>query len=564
MPEKLASAPRFLLPFMCIAILMGADGLHARDAKPLNSPRLSAAPSALYVDPVFGDDGRAGTSPSTALRTLRETWMRTTALVASASVTINLMPGTYPCEPDEASGDCENYFSDLPGAEGRTVALRALNGAGTVLIRGGMDMARVSHFSMADLTLAAGGAYPTNASGNNVLHLAEADHVLLQGLTLAGPSGITDMDNTIQEVLKVNQADHFDLEGSDLSGTFQTVLDYFSVHYGSIRNNRIHRSGGRCAYLKGGSAYFKIEGNAFFDCREAGIQAGEGSNFPVMRTPFLHYEAYDMKIVNNVFHDIYGAGLSAAGGYDILMAYNTLYRIGLADEQGRSWGLAQFIFGSRGCTPTDEVPNPGPVCASLAAQGGWGPDRAAEGMEIIPNRNVFVFNNVFYNPAPARTDYQHLTVFAPVNVPAPFENILSPSAADDDLRLRGNVLWNGPADLPLGVEDPSSGCRPSNPTCNASQLRADNAINTVEPTLVNPEGGDFHPSPGSSILSLHSVAIPDFSGDDRPDPPSTPAGDYSNAVPLDRDGRPRSAAGPPGAYAASAASTHQRPVAPPD
>jgi len=544
--------------------LFGSSGGPCRNLSSIPSKMASDSPADLYVDPVFGDDAHAGTSESTPLRTISEAWTRATEVLSGSGVRINLMPGTYPCEPDEASGDCENYFSNLIGAEDRTVTLRALKGPGTVLIRGGMDIAQVSHVSLLDLTLQAGGDFPTNASGNNVLHLADADHILLHGLTLKGPDGITDMDNTIQEVLKVNQADHFDLEESDLSGTFQTVLDYFSVQYGSILRNRIHRSGGRCAYLKGGSAYFRIDGNEFYDCREAGFQTGEGSDFPVMRPPFLHYEAYDIKIVNNLFHDIYGAGLSAAGGYDILMAYNTLYRIGLTDEQGRSWALAQFIHGSRGCTPTDEIPDPGGVCASLAAQGGWGPDQSAGGQDVIPNRNVFVFNNVFYNPAPAQTDYQQLTVFALVDVPPPFVNIPNPSAADDNLRLWGNVIWNGPPDLPLGVEDPSAGCRDSNPTCNAAQLRADNTINAVEPLLADPANGDFHPAPGSPLLAVPSVAIPDFSGDDRPFPPPTPPGDYSNAVSTDRDGRARPAGGPPGAYVRSAASTHQRPVAPPD
>jgi hypothetical protein len=57
-----------------------------------------------------------------------------------------------------------------------------------------------------------------------------------------------------------------------------------------------------------------------------------------MRTPWLHYEAYDIKVYNNVFHDIRGAGLSVSGGYNILMAYNTLYRVGGDDEGGRPGG----------------------------------------------------------------------------------------------------------------------------------------------------------------------------------------------------------------------------------
>ncbi len=35
-----------------------------------------------------------------------------------------------------------------------------------------------------------------------------------------------------------------------------------------------------------------------------------------------------MQIYNNIIHDVWGAGLGVFGGYDVLMAYNTLYRVG--------------------------------------------------------------------------------------------------------------------------------------------------------------------------------------------------------------------------------------------
>ena len=546
-----------------VVLLCAVVGL-AQEMDPVYYSMGSPVYADLYVNPVSGDDSRAGTSAAAALRTMTEAWGRSGAMLASSGVRINLMPGTYPCEPDEAAGDCRNYFADLQGTADHPLLLRALNGPGTVLLRGGMNFNNIRYLYLMDLSMAAGMDLPTNLSGNNVLHIGEAGHVLLHGLTVAGPDGITDMDNTIQEVLKINQSDHVYLEDSDLSGTFQTVVDYFSVQYGHFQNNRIHRSGGRCAYLKGGSAYFRIEANEFYDCREAGIQAGEGSNFPVMRTPFIHYEAYDMKIVNNVLHDIYGAGLSVSGGYDILMAYNTLYKIGLTDEQGRSWGVAQFVRGSRGCTATDEVPDPGPACAALAAQGGWGPNQSVEGEEVIPDRNIFVYDNIFFNPDPARTEYAHLSVLGPISIHSPFQNIPSPSTTDGGLRLRGNIIWNGPADLPLGVEEGDAGCQPSNPTCNAAQLRADNAINQVQPLLVDPAHGDFHPVAAGPVFAVTVYPPPVFSGTDRPAAPATPAGNYSNAIGRDRDGRARPADGPPGAYAYSGAAQHRRPVGPPE
>jgi hypothetical protein len=35
-----------------------------------------------------------------------------------------------------------------------------------------------------------------------------------------------------------------------------------------------------------------------------------------------------LKVVNNVIHDVSGAGLGVWGVYDVLMAYNTLVRVG--------------------------------------------------------------------------------------------------------------------------------------------------------------------------------------------------------------------------------------------
>lgn len=57
---------------------------------------------------------------------------------------------------------------------------------------------------------------------------------------------------------------------------------------------------------------------------------------------------------------------------------------------------------------------------------------------------------------------------------------------------RGNLVWSGGPDMALltGLGD-STGCQPSNPTCNLLQLLAQNAINTVQPQLIDPEAGNF-------------------------------------------------------------------------
>jgi hypothetical protein len=72
---------------------------------------------------------------------------------------------------------------------------------------------------------------------------------------------------------------------------------------------------------------------------------------------------------------------------------------------------------------------------------------------------------------------------------------------------------------------------------------AENAINTLQPQLANPAGGEFHPT-GSWSTSATTFPIPDFSWGIA----GVPAGNNSNAVPVDYAGVSRTATNPPGAY----------------
>lgn len=110
-------------------------------------------------------------------------------------------------------------------------------------------------------------------------------------------------------------------------------------------------------------------------------------------------------------------------------------------------------------------------------------------------------------------------------------------------------VWTG------GIEDSSEGCQPANPSCFAAQLRADNAINTIEPQLVAPASGDFRPVAGGSLFAVPVFDLPEFAGGDLPSSPSTPAGNLSNEAPRDFTGAARSAASPPGAVAIAGGGT---------
>jgi hypothetical protein len=49
-----------------------------------------------------------------------------------------------------------------------------------------------------------------------------------------------------------------------------------------------------------------------------------------MVPPWLQYEAYSVRVTNNVVSKTLGAALGVAGGYDVLIAYNTAYRCATA------------------------------------------------------------------------------------------------------------------------------------------------------------------------------------------------------------------------------------------
>ncbi|MBF0634507.1 MAG: hypothetical protein HQK85_07620 [Nitrospinae bacterium] len=223
------------------------------------------------------------------------------------------------------------------------------------------------------------------------------------------------------------------------------------------------------------------------------------------------------------------------GGYNILLAFNTMHRVGERSH------VIEAAFGSRSCD--GDVAR----CAENLAMGGWGMTTAFADGEPIPNRNVYIYNNVVYNPAGYASAYQHFTIQGP-RTPGGGSNIPSPAVTDANLQIRGNIIWNGGADMGLGVEDSEQGCQPDNPTCNAAQLLADNAINRGEPTLSNPDGGDYRPAAGSFIEGIPAVAIPDFGWSDAPSTPSAPEGTGSNSVPVNRAGEGRGGATRPGAY----------------
>jgi hypothetical protein len=420
----------------------------------------------VWVDPVAGDDRADGATRGTSLRTLTEAWRRIPAGVPlTTGVRVNLAAGTY------AADAAPSYWERRLGSRDAPILVRAADGAGT---------ARLPTVNVFGCTHLHFDGLHVSARGGDVLHFEACTHVLLRHTTVQGLGEIAGYD-VPQEALKVNQCQHVYIEQCDISGAWDNAVDLVAVQHGHVVGSRIHRAGDWAMYAKGGSAHLLVAGNEFFDAGTGGFTAGQGTGFEFMVAPWLRHEAAHVTFVDNVIHDVAGAGMGVNGGLEILMARNVLYRVGARSH------VFEAVHGLRSCDGDVAT------CTRLLAAGGWG--TAVPGREEpIPNENVFVVGNVVLNPDGASSRWQHLAIAAP-RMPSAGSNIPAPARADAGLVFRGNVIWNGPADHPLGVE--------------AAPLAADilvhNAINTLRPRLVDPARGDYRLAADSVLPEVGDV-----------------------------------------------------------
>jgi hypothetical protein len=470
---------------------------------------VSAGVQTIWIDPANGNDGNTGSSPAESLATISAGIDR---IPKNSPLTqgyrIMLRPGNYP----ESSLPPDGYIEGITGTDQNPVTIEAAEGEHTAIIHGYLDFQKCSYLSLIDLDVVTD---PGMGGGGNVLHLASDDHILIRGCTLNGYDGHVRQP---QETLKANQVRMLDVEDSDISGSDWYSLDFVAVQGGHITGCRIHDAGEFALLIKGGSAEIRVEQNEIFNGRTGGISAGSGTGFDYFVSPYLHYDIYDTRFVNNLVYDN-GIGISVNGGYNILVAHNTLYRNG---------NLLEVMHGRRGCE------GDGTICEKNRRSGGWGTTGSEE--EYIHSANVFVYNNIMYNPSGQGSPYQHFTVQGPVTPPAN-SNVPDPSLADRNLRIRGNLIWNGPQDLP--VLGDSGGCLPGNTACNEQRLRTDNIINREEPRLVAPDTGDYAPESSGTVSDIPCYVIPPFPNDDRPKSPPVPQGNPDNTVRLDYYGNTR-------------------------
>lgn len=85
------------------------------------------------------------------------------------------------------------------------------------------------------------------------------------------------------QALKVNQVRGLYVEDCDVSGSAAdgVGLDAVATQYGHICRTAVHDADW-CFYLKGGSAYFLIDSNHVYNCRQAGLEVGQGTGFEYM------------------------------------------------------------------------------------------------------------------------------------------------------------------------------------------------------------------------------------------------------------------------------------------
>ena len=465
----------------------------------------------------------------------------------STGYKINLVAGNY-IYRDLGTGTIVGlYLDEKTGTYNYPIIIESVDGALSAHIYSALDFRAVSYVYLSGLD------FVTDVSsdgGGNTVHFADADHILIKNCRINGSDGST---RKAQETLKVNQVKYIYTEDCDISGAFWFALDYVGVQYGHIQGCHIHDASVDCLLLKGGTAQIRVEDNIIYNAERFGFSAGQGAGFDFMVVPWLHYEAYDLKFFNNIVYNTYYAGIAVLGGYNILIAHNTLYKIGIDKTGDRT--LLTFNLGQRGCDGAEND-----TCNTHHSLGGWSPGlwstpSIAYGTELdcIPNRNVYVYNNIFYNPGADSTIGGHLEIRAPYDGSDQSSgflascNIPGPALSDDNVQIKGNLIWNGSAGKWFGIDE-NSGGQNSNPTCNLAQLQRDNYVNVTEPQFVNTLSFNFHPASGSNILAYPSLSIPGFTGTDRPLRPVIPLGNLVNTIPRDYDGNIRGLTDPPGAF----------------
>jgi len=309
-----------------INVFLFISSLHAQNLSNITYDIGSPTITEIWVDPISGSDSNSGTNRSLALRTITVAWQKIpqSTTLSTTGYKIQLVAGDYP------ESSIPNYWESRYGTAQFPVIIQSADGRGRANLLGDINAFDLRYFYLIDFDI-----LPSPAG--DAFHCEQCDHLLMRGMELSGGS------REAQETVKINQSQYVYIEDSNIHGASDNSIDFVSVQYGHVVRNSIHDAQDWCMYAKGGSAYLVVEGNTLYDCGTGGFTAGQGTGFEFMSAPWLHYEAYDIKFINNIVHDTEGAGFGVNGGYNILLAHNTLYNVGTRSH------LIEVVPGIRSC-----------------------------------------------------------------------------------------------------------------------------------------------------------------------------------------------------------------------
>ena len=422
----------------------------------------AASPTVIHVSPT-GRDGAAGT-PAAPLRTITEAWNRIPRGAPLATgVTIALAPGEY------AQSVMPHYWEDRHGTAAAPIVITSSGAPRSALLRGDLNLFNIEHLRVDGVRIERPG---------DIVHCELCRHV-----TIA--NSILDGQGAAHETYKANQSSDLTVVNSLLRGSYENALDFVAVQRATIERNVFDDADDWCAYVKGGSTDIVVRHNEFRNCGTGGFTAGQGTGLEFMVAPWLTYEATNITVASNYFHDIWGAAFGVNGGRNVVVENNVAARVGTRSH------LVEVSFGERSCD------GDATACRRFLNAGAWG--TAVPGgsvWAVIPDRDVTIRGNTIVNPAGVVSRWQHLEISNPRSNTGQAIGP-SPARTDDGLRITGNTIRNGGADMPLGIDD-AQVCRPGNPTCTVAQILRDNDINGARAVPVpNAVPGGIVPGPAA-------------------------------------------------------------------
>lgn len=396
------------LASLCLAAA-AASALGSAPADVLEAQGPSARTSMLHVDLQHGRDSNPGTR-ARPLRTLAEAWSRVPAeQPLSHGYLIKLGAGRY------TPAEVPVYWENRLGSAARPITIRgprrgrAVLPAANVFNTGGLTLERLVFRDRFDL-----------------FHCERCRDLTISDSRFLG-------SERLHENIKINQSRGVLIRRSLVRGAEDNAIDMVAVRDARISGNRISGAGDWCVYAKGGSADITVRGNRISDCGTGGVTAGQGTGLQFMVEPFVHYEAYRVRILDNDISAVEGAAIGVNGGYQVTIAGNRAWDVG-----SRSHWL-EITYGLRSC---DGAPgDPGRErCRRLLDAGAWGTTRVDDGTNAvrIPNRHVAILGNVIDNPR--RQGGQLFYLAPPYSGPSQQASGLGSVRADADLRISGNRI----------------------------------------------------------------------------------------------------------------------------